>query len=313
VEAVSENLPLITKYRPTALDEMLGHELQLAGLNRALTGSTVPHSYLFTGIAGLGKTTLARIVGSMLECDVLEIDAASYNSVDSMRQLVEMANHMSLTGNGRRMFLIDECHTLSKAAWQALLKVLEEPPEFVYFALCTTEAEKVPETIKTRCYHTALKPLRAEELGILLDTIAELEGWQVAPDVMSAVIQAATGQPRKALSMLESVHNLDSREEVKRVLTLQMQDGDPMYDFAVQLVNGKGWPVLAPILAKLEDEDFENVNIMVGRFLISNMARAKDETGAKRAWKILEALMFPAATYDRKAAFYAAVGRALWA
>lgn len=309
----TENKPLIVKYRPSSFDEMFGHETVLASLRKAVGGTTVPHAYLFTGVAGLGKTTLARIVAKELDCEPFEIDAASNSSVEDMRQLVEMGNHMSLTGAGRRMFIIDECHTLSKAAWQALLKILEEPPEFLFFALCTTELTKVPETIVTRCFHTPLRPLKPEELATLLEAIADLEGWQVHPDVISTVVQAATGQPRKALSMLEAVHDLQSRDEVKRVIQIQMAEGDPLYDLCIQLINGKGWEVLKPILDKVDDADFEHAPTMAGRFLIGAMARARSEKDAQRAWRLLEALMFPSATYDRKAAFYSAIGRMLWA
>lgn len=307
----NSNVPIIVKYRPAAFDEMVGHAAVLDPLRRAIAGNTTPHAYLFTGGAGLGKTTLARIVASAVGAEALEIDAASNNGVDDMRQLVEMGNHMALTGAGKRLFIIDECHALSKPAWQAILKIVEEPPAHLFIALCTTELSKVPETIVSRCYHTALRGLKPDELGDLLQVVAELEGWQVLPDVLQAVVQAAGGSPRKGLSMLQAVHDAPSRDEVKRIITL-MDEGDPLFDLCKLIIDGKGWAPLQKALGALEDADFEHAGTMAGRFLISCMQKARSETEARRAWSLLDALLFPAETFDRKASFYAAIGRMTW-
>jgi DNA polymerase-3 subunit gamma/tau len=153
------SLPLVIKYRPKSFEEVIGHEDMLMALLRAISSDTCPHSFLFTGVSGLGKTTLARITAMELQADPLEIDAASNNGVDATRGLVELGQHMSMVGDGRRAIIIDECHTLSKQAWQPLLKLLEEPPDHLYIMLCTTELEKVPDTIRNRCFHVVLKPL----------------------------------------------------------------------------------------------------------------------------------------------------------
>lgn len=305
------NQPLITKYRPADLDEVFGHDEVLGALSRALDGGTTPHAYLFTGAAGLGKTTLARIVAKRLECEVMEIDAASNNGIDAMRELVEMGNHMSLTGNGRRMFLIDECHALSTAAWQALLKILEEPPEYLYFALCTTNLQKVPETISSRCFHSALRGLAPDVMEELLSAIAEAEGWKVDDDVMSAVIEAATGQPRKGLSFLQAVHDAPSKEEVRRIINI-MAEGDALFDLCQLIISKKPWATVQKTMLRIDPSDFERARVQVGRYLVGCIEKAKSQEEAQRAWTMLDALLFPTDGFDAKATFYAAIGRVMW-
>jgi DNA polymerase-3 subunit gamma/tau len=310
---VTEHLPLVTKYRPSDFETFLGNETTIAALKRAV-GNEVsrPHAFLFTGPSGIGKTTGARIVATMLNAEVVEIDAASNNGVDAMRLLVELGNHMSLTGAGVRMFIIDECHSLSKSAWQAILKMLEEPPAHLYIALCTTELHKVPETIVTRCYHVALRPLKPAEIEDLCMVVAELEGWTVHNDVMQAVIQAATGQPRKALSILQAVHDAPSRDEVRRIITL-MDATDPLIALLQYLLAGKkAWAVIKGHLSRIEEDDFEELSIGAGRYIVGALLRAETDASAQLAWRLLDALVFPTSTFDRKASFMAAIGRMIW-
>jgi DNA polymerase-3 subunit gamma/tau len=303
--------PLITKYRPTDFRSVFGHDQQVKALERVIASSSCPHAFLFTGSAGLGKTSLARITAHALQAEILEIDAASNNGVDAVRELTETGHHMALSGNGRRAFIIDECHALSKAAWQALLKTLEEPPSHLFLMLCTTELAKVPETIITRCMMTALRPLPPNEMDALLAAIADAEDFKVNPDVLQAVVQAAAGSPRKGISMLQAVHDVPSREEVKRILHL-MDEGDALYDLCKLLVAGKTWAVVSPVLARIDDDAFAGAAVSVGRFLAKAMVTARDEKGALAAWTLLDALLFPSAGYDAKASFYAAVGRMMF-
>jgi DNA polymerase III gamma/tau subunit len=177
--------------------------------------------------------------------------------------------------------------------------------------LCTTEAVKVPDTIVIRCYHTALRPLKPDEIGDLVEAVASLEGWTVTSDVLSAVIEASTGQPRKALSILQAVHDAPNRAEVGRIINL-MSSGEPLYDLCRALIDRKPWSVVCPLLEKIEDAEFEGASIMLGRFFASAMVKAKDDKKAEASWRLLDALLFPAETYDKKAAFMAAVGRIMW-
>lgn len=307
----TENVPLITKYRPARFKDVIGHDAAMGPLLRALDGSARPHAYLLTGPAGTGKTSLARLIAAHVEADTLEIPAAVYNGVDAMRELVEQGSYMSLQGDGARLFILDECHTYTKPAWQALLKILEEPPAHLFFALCTTEADKVPETIKTRCYHVSLRPISPRDMEDLLLYIAEAEGWEVADDTLAAVVEAATGQPRKGIAMLQSVHDVKSREEVQRIISLN-GDSDALHDLCGMMFRGNTpWKEIQKALAEIPDEDFASASVMMGRYFMGVMQKATEDK-AQKAWRLLDALLFPTSGFDGKASFYAALGRIRW-
>ena len=145
-----DNRPLHIKWRPQKLNDVISHAFVVSSLKALLKEKECPHSFLFTGPSGVGKTTLARIVASYLEAAVLEIDAATNTGIDAMRAVQDMARYKAID-NEKRVVIIDECHALSKQTWQSLLKIVEEPPAHLYWAFCTTEPDKVPATIKTRC------------------------------------------------------------------------------------------------------------------------------------------------------------------
>jgi DNA polymerase III gamma/tau subunit len=309
---MADSEPLITRYRPSDWDEVIGNEAPLAALRRAIASQSRPHSYLFTGPSGIGKTTLARILAKELQADVLEIDAASNNGVDAIREIVEFGQHMAFSENGRRLFIIDEAHMLSRAAFNALLITLETPPPHLYLALCTTERIKIIETVITRCYECALKPLSAPEIEDLLSVVCDLEEWQVHPDVLALAIQAATGQPRKALSIIQQIHDAPNREEARRIITL-IEASDPMIELLQFLLSGgKAWLRIRPLLARIEAEAFEGAEIAAGRYISGALMQANDEPRARRIWQMLDALIFPSSTYDKKVAFIAAIGRIVW-
>lgn len=314
-------LPLITRYRPKSFDDewLMGNREVISQLQKAFFPKTRPHAYLFTGPSGVGKTTLARILANEAEADIVEIDAASHSSVDAMREIVELGAYYPISGSGVRFFIIDECHALSKSAWQALLKILEEPPEHLYICLCTTESAKVPETVQTRCYPVKLNVLDREERQRYMEKVCEAEGWEIPNDVFAAVANSSNGQPRRILTMLEAVQGLSSIEEVHRVLHLvEFDEKNGVIDFIRRLLRGeaiewtiKGGRGIRDVLADFEERDFDSATEIMTEYLCKAMLNEK-EPYARKAWMLLEALVFPTDTLNRKAKFFSSIGKILW-
>lgn len=305
---MSETEPLITKYRPKIFDEIIGHDTVMKALQAALFSSSHPHSFLLTGPRGVGKTSIARLIGQYFGAENIEVAAAVYSGVEDMRILVGNAQSFSFLGKGTRLFLLDECHRLSRNAWDALLKLLEEPPFFTYIALCTTEPDKVPETIRSRCYQIQLKPLQPDDLDTILWMVAESEKWTVREEIMDAVVASAEGSPRTALSMLQQVHHLTDLAEARELISI-MDKGSPLVDLLQALMQGqRDWAVIRKHLQRLTDQDYAQASIFAARYIAGGLMRSESRGEAARNLALLEALMTPN-MYDSKTSFLVAVGR----
>jgi len=235
------------KWRPLGFDSVVGQEHIVGTLRRAIEKDRVAHAYLFTGTRGVGKTTTARILARALNCekgptadpcgecaackdilsgssfDVREIDGASNNSVDDIRDLRDNVGYSSMAGK-YRVIVIDEVHMLSKAAFNALLKTLEEPPQNVIFILATTDPQKIPPTILSRCQRYDFRRVSAERLAAHLAKICEAEKVSFDKSALMLVARKAEGSVRDSLSLLDQVcsfcgDNL-SEKEVRSVLGL---------------------------------------------------------------------------------------------
>jgi DNA polymerase III subunit gamma/tau len=308
------NEPLIVRHRPATFDAVWGHQETVAALQRRIADPRRPHAYLFTGPSGVGKTTIARIIGNALGADPVEVDAASNNGVDAMRTLVELGHFMPPAAQAR-LIILDECHMLSRGAWNAALKVLEEPPDHLYLALCTTELFKVPETIITRCHHVKLDRLNDQQIADLLVEVLIKEGWAeiINDDVFQLVVQESLGSPRRALSLLQTVYDVPAIAEAQRIITLQ-GSASPVIQVLRLILSGPGtWGAVQPMLAQLGDDDFsEQTLILASRYIIGAMNREKDDTRAKRLWELLACFVYPVHSYDPRSVFYQAIGRILW-
>lgn len=198
---------LYRTYRPSTFAEVVGQEQVTIPLVESLKAKKIGHAYLFAGSRGLGKTSVARIFAREVGCtekDLYEIDAASNNSVDDIRQITEGVYTLPFE-SPYKVYILDEAHMLSKSAWNAFLKTLEEPPKYALFILATTELERVPETVASRCQVFEFKKPTRKGLAQICTDVAKKEGYTLMPDAADLVAMLAEGSYRDALSVLQKV------------------------------------------------------------------------------------------------------------
>ena len=229
---------LALKYRPQTFDDLIGQEVVSETIINSIKANKVPNAYLFTGIRGIGKTTIARIVAKSLNCsngienkckvkcnnceaitnsnhiDVLEMDAASKTGVDDVRDLIEFSRY-GPTSSKYKIFIIDEVHMLSKQAFNALLKTLEEPPEYLKFIFATTEIKKIPITVVSRCQRFDLSRIKSTELFEFIKKIKEKENGKATDEALKLIVKISEGSVRDALSLLDrALLSIDGEKEL---------------------------------------------------------------------------------------------------
>ena len=265
---------LALKYRPQTFDDLIGQEVVAETITNSIKADKIPNAYLFTGIRGIGKTTTARIVAKGLNClngienlckeelcdncksiadsshiDVLEMDAASKTGVDDVRDLIEFSRY-GPTSAKYKIFIIDEVHMLSKQAFNALLKTLEEPPEYLKFIFATTEIKKIPITVVSRCQRFDLSRIKSSKLFEFIKDIKEKEKGKASDEALKLIVKISEGSVRDALSLLDrALLSLD----VKTELDLNMAQKIFGYFDKSQLIN------LFELILKGEEEKVINI------------------------------------------------------
>ncbi|MDX8382797.1 MAG: DNA polymerase III subunit gamma/tau [Ghiorsea sp.] len=221
-------LVLARKWRPQRFSDLVGQDVIVRTLKNALSSEHTAHAYLMTGIRGVGKTTISRLMAMAINCDaavdaepcgacescasiaqgnnldVQEMDAASHTGVDDIREILDGVRYPPVSLKAK-VYIIDEAHMLSKSAFNALLKTLEEPPERVMFILATTESDKLPVTVRSRCQRFDLRRLHGHEISDYLSFVLKEEGISAADDALQVIARAADGSVRDALSLTERV------------------------------------------------------------------------------------------------------------
>ena len=223
----NNNKVLALKYRPQTFEDLIGQDVVAKTISNSLREKKTPNAYLFTGIRGVGKTTIARIVAKALNCekgienlckekmcehcdaitnsnhiDVLEMDAASKTGVDDVRDLIEFSRY-GPTSAKYKIFIVDEVHQMSKAAFNALLKTLEEPPQYLKFIFATTEIKKLPVTVVSRCQRFDLPRIKSNELFEFIKKVNAKENGKVTDDALKLIVKISEGSARDALSLLD--------------------------------------------------------------------------------------------------------------
>src|SRR5262244_1974973 len=219
---------LARKYRPQRFSEVIGQEHVTRTLKNAIEQQRIAHGYIFSGHRGIGKTTIARILAMALNCrtfdrptpepcghcdscveiragnsvDVIEIDAATNRGIDEIRELREAARYRPARDR-YKIYILDEAHQITDAAFNALLKTLEEPPEHVIFMMATTQPEDIPQTIRSRCQHFSFRAVEFEHILQQLKDLAAKENIQADEDALAALAEAGDGSMRDALSIMD--------------------------------------------------------------------------------------------------------------
>ena len=325
---------LARRYRPRTFKDLIGQDAMVRILSNSFEMNRVAHAFLFTGVRGVGKTTAARIVSKGLNCiknemptiapcgecesciaakndrhvDIMEIDAASHTGVDDMRELTEGVRYKRSVGR-YRIYIIDEVHMLSTAAFNALLKTLEEPPEHAKFIFCTTEIRKIPVTVLSRCQKFDLRRVSNIELSKHLKRIAENEKVLIDEGSLNLIVRSSDGSVRDALSILDqaiSLSNNDIKEESVKIM-LGLSDKSKVWDLFDSLMEGNALKVINNFEILLNNgsdpilliEELMAVCHSVTRAIAVpslDMTQNISEFEAKRALKSAENLNIPSVT-----------------
>ena len=283
---------LALKYRPQTFGDLIGQNVVVETITNSIKDNKVPNAYLFTGIRGVGKTTIARIVAKALNClngienkckikcdncdaitnsnhiDVLEMDAASKSSVENTKELIEFSRYAP-SSSKYKIFILDECHMLSKQAWASLLKTLEEPPAYLKFIFATTEIKKVPVTIVSRCQRFDLSRIKSSELFNFIKDVKDKEKGQVSDDALKLIVKISEGSVRDALSLLDrGLLSLNENEELNLSLAQKIFghfDKSQLIDLFKLILEGEEKKVIE-IYRKIYDQGIEP-KVFINEFL----------------------------------------------
>ena len=313
--AVQTTEPLHIKYRPKTLEDVLGHKAIVSSLKATLKAKARPHTFLFTGPAGTGKTTLARIVAQQLGCDaatMVEVDAASTSGIDDMRGVTSALRYNGFGDNPNKAIIIDECQGLSKQAWDSLLKSTEEPPPHVFFFFCSTNPGKIPAAMVTRCQSYNLNPVKLDTLLDLLEDVCNQERYDTSDVILQRVAKAAEGSPRAALTLLAKVHDCANEAEASVLLQMPMDNAE-VIGLCRLLVRGDlQWAKLTQTLTAMADTPAETVRIIIVNYLNACLLGAKRDNDVPRLLDMLECFSKPGNTSDKMAPLLLAFGRFIY-
>jgi len=284
-------MSLYLKYRPQTLAEMKGNNQIIRTLEGMLNNlEKCPHAFLLTGPTGCGKTTIGRIIANRLGCqgnDFREVDSADFRGIDTIRGIRNNTQFKALEGPCR-VWLIDECHKLTNDAQNALLKILEDTPQHVYFILCTTEPQKLIATIKGRCSQFQVTPLNERQMTGLLRRTARGEGVKLDREIYEQIIQDSFGLPRNALQILEQVLSVEEEERLA-VARRAAEEQSESIQLCRALLKKENWKKVAAILKGLKDQDPESIRRHVLGYAQSVVLNKQDD----RAGLVLEEFIEP--------------------
>ena len=271
---------LYNKYRPKTLEEVFGHKEIKESLRNIFKQEEIPHTFLFSGPSGTGKTTLARIITNMLNAgdDIIEVNTANTNGVDFIRELNEIARKSPLLGNNK-VFILDEIQQLTKEGQNCLLKLLEDSPKYSYFILCTTDVQKLLSTIKNRCISYTLKPLSNKDIESILAHVTTLEKIKLSEDVLNLLIYKSEGCPRKGLVMLDQVKDIKDFDKICALLADELDKENEIIDLCRMMIKRPrvNWKDLVKTFENI-NIDSEQIRIVIAGYLAACLRKGDNPT-----------------------------------
>jgi DNA polymerase-3 subunit gamma/tau len=281
-------MSLYQKYRPNNFNEMYGDKDQFSILESLMKKQGKPHAFLFHGESGCGKTTAARICASLLgankDLSLFEFNTANNRGIDTARDIIERIQYKTID-NSNNVYIIDECHQLTKDFQNAILKVLEDTPEHVYFFLCTTDKKKLDKAILTRCMQFQFKSLHDKEIYKILFKICKKEKLEIEKDILQEISENCCGSPRVAIVLLEKIKEVNKKEEMLSIINNVINEDDKeSIDLCRALLKNESWNTIKEILKDLKNKDAESVRWIVMSYMSSCLLSSEN----KQAGKILE-------------------------
>lgn len=293
-------MSLDIRYRPRNFDEVIGNEEAVFILKSQLKKNNKErsHTYLFFGGHGCGKTTLANVMANKCDCKhIITINTADDRGIETARSIIENSKNKFIDGKNK-CFILDECHKTNDVFQNALLKVLEEPPDFVYFMLCTTNPEKLLFTVKSRCTRVNLKVVKERPLKRHLKNVCEKENKDVDIDVISEIVRVSNGHVRDSLKLLEAIFDIEDKEIIYKIINnYNVEEQKKVIELCRKLLNGN-WKDVRLILKGLTD-DVEKIRWAVLGYM-SSVILSDNENNSKKAALVIEYFKKP--FYDSKKA-----------
>ena len=287
-------MSLYHKYRPATFDEFEGNANVVESLRKSLAGDSPPHTIMFHGPTGCGKTTLARICAEELGSrgsDLCEMNVADYRGIDTIRKTVSEMLYRPIESDCR-VWILDECHNMVSLAQNAILKALEDTPEHVFFILCTTDPQKLLPTIRSRCARYQVAPLTDREMYKLLKRVVEEEKEELDKRIYQIIVRDSEGHPRAGMQILDQVLAVppEKREEIaSKTLEVHSQTIQLCREL---LSESSSWKKVSRILAGLKEENVESVRLSVLNYASAVLLKNQNQ----RAAIMMECMLDP---FDR--------------
>lgn len=281
-------MSFINKYETNELNSILGNENNKTILNGFLKQDKIPQVYLLSGDYGCGKSLIAKLYSKILDCNIHELNASSDRGIDEIRKLLDNCNFKSLDGKPKS-YIIEECHQLPKLSQEAFLTTLQEPPKDTYFFFCTTEKNKMINTLISRCKQLEVKRVGARELYPYLIAISIKENNEINKSVARKITETSKGHVRDALQILEMALQFKDENKQIEIASKEIEEQKNVIDLCRLLLKNDTWNNVTIILKQLQNENPEGIR----KIIISYMGKVLLNGDNIKAALIIEALQNP--------------------